>query len=209
MDRHNTQKPRLAAENSVSKRIIAVARRHFFAFGIRSVTMDDLADELGMSKKTLYVYFPSKVALVEAVVLDKLREVEKDLDRIFDDSSSSSVWALHQLLALTQRHLEEIRPPFVRDIRREAPKMFELVETRRREMIQRHFGKLIDEGREAGILRKDIPSVLVIEMLLASIQAIINPEKLTELGLSPKNGFSAITTVILEGVLTETGRSKL
>ncbi|MEW6532440.1 MAG: TetR/AcrR family transcriptional regulator [Thermodesulfobacteriota bacterium] len=209
MDRHNTQKPRLQVEDSVSKRIISVARRHFFAFGIRSVTMDDLADELGMSKKTLYVYFPSKAALIEAVVLDKLHEVEADLERIIADCSSDSLDALHQLLASMQRHLEEIRPPYVRDVRREAPKMFELVERRRRDMIQRHFGKLIGEGRREGILRNDIPAELVIEMLLASTQAIINPEKLADLGLTPKDGFSAIITVLLEGVITETGRSKL
>jgi AcrR family transcriptional regulator len=209
MNRHNTQKPQLPAENSVSKRIIAGARRHFFAYGLRSVTMDDLAEELGMSKKTLYVYFPSKAALVEAVVLDKLHEVEADLDQIIADRSSDSLDALQHLLAAMQRHLEEIRPPYVRDVRREAPKIFELVEHRRRDMIQRHFGKLFGEGRTEGILRKDIPAELVIEMLLAAVQAIINPEKLADLGLAPKDGFSAIITVILEGVITETGRSKL
>jgi len=209
VDPNNMQQPELPAKNSVAHRIVVAARRHFFAYGIRSVTMDDLAEELGMSKKTLYVYFPSKAALVEAVVLDKLHQVEADLEQIIADCSSDSLDALHQLLAAMQRHLEEIRPPYVRDVRREAPKMFELVERRRRDMIQRHFGKLIGKGRREGILRKDIPTELVIEMLLAATQAIINPEKLTDLGLTPKDGFSAIITVILEGVITETGRSKL
>jgi AcrR family transcriptional regulator len=97
--------------------------------------MDDLAEELGMSKKTLYAYFPSKTALLEAVVLDKLGSVEGDLAAIASESSSDFLGALHKLLACVQRHTEEIRQPFVRDVRREAPEIFKLVESRRRDLI--------------------------------------------------------------------------
>jgi len=50
---------------------------------------------------------------------------------------------------------------------------------------------------------------MVTEILLGAVQAIMNPTKMAELGLTPKTGFSAILTVILEGVITEKGRSKL
>lgn len=194
---------------SASRRIIIAARRHFFAHGFRGVTMDDLAEELGMSKKTLYACFPSKAALLEAVLLDKFRSVEADLDGITSDCSSNVLAALHQLLACMQRHTEEIQPPFVRDMRREGPERFKVVESRRREVIQRHFGKLLGEGRKAGIIRKDIPVKLIMEILLGAVQAIMNPPKIAELGLTPKTGFSTIITVILEGVMTETARAKL
>jgi hypothetical protein len=46
----------------------------------------------------------------------------------------------------------------------------------------------------------------MIEILLGTVQAIMNPSKMAELDLTPKTGYSAITTVILEGVLTEKGR---
>jgi AcrR family transcriptional regulator len=199
----------LLAENSASQRIISAARRHFFTHGLRSVTMDDLAAELGMSKKTLYTAFPSKVALLRAVLLDKFHDIETDLDRIMSEPSSDVLALLHHLLACVQRHTEEIQPPFVRDIRREAPEMFKLVERRRRHVIQRHFGKLFGEGRRAGIIRNDIPAKLVTEILLGATEAIMNPPKMTELGLTPKTGFTAIITVILKGVITETARSKL
>lgn len=197
------------AKESPRGRIVAEARRHFFAYGFRGVTMDELAGTLGMSKKTLYAQFPSKAALVEAVVLDKFRDVEADLERITSKCSSDFLSTLHQLLACMHRHLEEIQPPFVRDVRREAPEMFKRLESRRRDMINRYFGKLLGEGQRAGIIRKDIPIRLVIEILLSTVQAIMNPEKITELGLTPKAGFSAITTVILEGVITELGRAEL
>jgi AcrR family transcriptional regulator len=195
-------------ETPARRRIVAAARRHFFAHGFRGVTMDDLARELGMSKKTLYAAVPSKTALLEAVLLDKVQTVEADLERITSDCAGDFLSALHQLLACMQRHADELQPPFVRDLRREAPEMFELIERRRREVIGRHFGKLLTEGRKAGIVRKDIPAAVVLEVLLGAVQAIMNPARLAELGLTPRAGFTAILTVFLEGVITRQGRLK-
>jgi AcrR family transcriptional regulator len=202
-------KPSLVSEGSdpAAHRIVAAARRHFFAHGFRSVTMDDLADELGMSKKTLYAAFPSKLDLLRAVLLEKFRDVESDLEEVNAAASADVLGALHQLLACMQRHTGEIQPPFVRDIRREEPDVFKMIEERRRKIIQRYFGKIFDEGRRAGIIRKDIPTRLMIEMLVGLTEAIMNPPKLAELRLSPQEGYLSVVTVMLEGLLTIKGRS--
>jgi AcrR family transcriptional regulator len=207
MARHQVPTLRSTVAHAVRRRIITESRRHFFAHGFRRVTMDDLAEDLGMSKKTLYACFPSKSALLEAVILEKFRSVDEDLDRITSKASSDRLGTLHRLLACVQGHMEEIQPPFVRDIRREAPDLFRVVESRRRDVIQRHFGKVFLEGRRAGLLRQDIPAKLAIEILLGAVQAIMNPPKMEELGLTPKTGFSAIIRVVLEGLTTEKVRS--
>lgn len=190
---------------AAAQRVVTAARRDFFAHGFRRVTMDDLAHELGMSKKTLYACFPSKSELLKAVLLDKFREIDADLQRVTSKSSDISA-ALHELLATVQRHTGEIQPPFVRDIQREAPDLFAMVEGRRRLVIQRHFGAFFNRARKAGMLRTDISPEVITEMLLGSVQAILNPMKMTELGLTPKAGFSAIISVILEGVITKPGK---
>lgn len=194
-------------ENPAAQRIVSAARRHFFAHGFRSVTMDDLAEELGMSKKTLYAVFPSKLDLLRAVLLQKFRSVESDLDQVTTTLSSDVLGALHELLACMQRHAGEIQPPFVRDIRREEPEFFKLIEDRRRQIIQRYFGQIFEEGRRAGIIRRDIPTRLMIEMLVGVTEAIMNPPKMAELGLTPKTGYLSVITVILEGLLTKKGRT--
>jgi AcrR family transcriptional regulator len=200
-------RPAAPLESAAAQRIVSAARQHFLAHGYRSVTMDDLAEELGMSKKTLYAFFPSKTDLLRAVLLDKFRSVESDLDRIISKCSSNFLMALRELLACLQLHTGEIQPSFVRDIRRESPEIFELVERRRRDVIQRYFGKIFEQGRKAGIFRKDVPTQLMIEILLGATEAIMNPPKLAELGLTPKDGYLTIITVVLQGVLTEEGRS--
>jgi AcrR family transcriptional regulator len=189
-----------------ARRIVAGARRHFLARGFRNVTMDDLARELGMSKKTLYAHFPSKTALLKAVISEKLASVDADLERITSRPSDDFAGRLHEMLACMREHTDELKAPFVRDVGRHAPQLFALVLTRRRKIIQRHFGKLLGEGRGAAIIRRDIPVELLTEMLVGATESIINPRTLAEFGLTPQTGFAQIISVFLEGVLTEKGR---
>jgi len=189
------------------RRIVDAARIHFFNHGFRSVTMDDLAEELGISKKTLYAHFPGKFDLLEAVLADKFASVEAMLKELSTRTDARTFPAtLQKLLAGTHRELDEIKPPFVRDMRQKAPEVFKLVERRRAALIQRYFGKFFVEGQRAGMVRKDVPAKLIIEILLAMVQSIMNPPKMEELGMMPKEGFSGILKIILEGALTSKGR---
>src|SRR5205823_10554998 len=89
--------------SSARQRIVAAARAHFFSHGFRSVTMDDLAEELAISKKTLYAHFPSKTALVEAVLADKFAGAGAALERISREHRHDFPAVLRQLLVATQR----------------------------------------------------------------------------------------------------------
>lgn len=197
------------AAGQVRRRIIAGARRHFFANGFRHATMDDLAGELGMSKKTLYAHFPSKNDLLQSVLMNKFDDAEADLARITSGSPVGVRAALQQLLAGVQRQMEEIQPLFIRDLRRAAPEMFQLVEARRRGIIHRHFGRLFAQARRDGLFRNDIPAGFMIEILLGAVEALINPPKMAELGLAPKTAFSHIINVILYGVVVREGKSNI
>ena len=187
-------------------RIVDAARAHFFSHGFRSVTMDDLAEELGISKKTLYAYFPGKFDLLEAVLADKFTDVEATLKEVTRAHPDDFPTTLRELLAGTQRELDEIKPPFVRDMRQKAPEVFKLVERRRAALIERYMGKFFVDGQRLGMVRKDVPAKLIIEILLAMVQAIINPSKMEELGMMPKEGYSGILKIVLEGALTPKGR---
>jgi AcrR family transcriptional regulator len=168
--------------------------------------MDDLAEELGISKKTLYAHFPGKIDMLEAVLADKFADVKARLKEVTRAHPHDFPATLHELLARMQRELDEIKPPFVRDMRQKAPHVFKVVEHRRAALIERYFGKLFIEGQRAGMVRKDVPAKLIIEILLAMVQAIMNPPKMEELGLMPKEGFAGIIKIVLEGALTAKGR---
>ena len=193
--------------DSGRQRIVEAARAHFFSHGFRSVTMDDLAEELAVSKKTLYAHFPGKIQLLEAVLADKFASVEAKLNEITRAHPHDFATALHELLTNTQRELDEIKPPFVRDMRQKAPQVFKVIERRRAALIERFFGKLFIEGQRTGMVRRDISARLMIEILLAMVQAIMNPPKMEELEMTPKEGFAGILKIVLEGALTGKART--
>src|SRR5438876_4218175 len=195
------------APDSSRQRIVEAARAHFFSHGFRSVTMDDLAEELGISKKTLYAHFPAKIQLLEAVLTDKFAGVEAKLNEITRAHARNFPAALHELLTNTQRELDEIKPPFVRDMRQKAPHVFKVIERRRAALIERFFGKLFIEGQRTGMVRKDVPARLIIEILLTIVQAIMNPPKMEELGMMPKEGFAGTLKIVLKGALTRKART--
>jgi AcrR family transcriptional regulator len=206
MKRARKPSPRSRKRDPNRQRIVDAARIHFFSHGFRSVTMDDLAEELGISKKTLYAHFPGKFDLLEAVLSDKFASVEAMLKKLTRTDTRDFPATLRELLAGTHRELDEIKPPFVRDMRQKAPDVFKLVERRRAALLQRYFGKFFIEGQKAGMVRKDVPAKLIIEILLALVQSIMNPATIEELGMMPKEGFSGILKIILEGALTAKGR---
>jgi len=168
--------------------------------------MDDLAEELGVSKKTLYAYFPGKFDLLEAVLANKLAGVEVTLKEVTRGHPHDFLATLRELLAGIRRELDEIKPPFVRDMRQKAPEAFKLVERRRAALIQRYIGKFFVQGQRAGMVRKDVPAKLIIEILLAMVQSIMNPAKMEELRMMPKEGYTGILKIVLEGALTSKGR---
>src|SRR5437660_1359422 len=171
MKRAHKPRPRRKRDPN-RQRIVDAARVHFFNHGFRSVTMDDLAEELGISKKTLYAHFPGKIDLLQAVLADKFAGVEAKLKEVTQTHPRDFPATLHELLAGTQRELDEIKPPFVRDMRQKAPQVFKVVERRRAALIERYFGKLFIEGQRAGMVRKDVPAKPLIEILLAMATSI-------------------------------------
>ncbi len=189
-----------------AERLLAGARHHFFAHGFRGVTMDDLAAELRMSKKTLYAHFPSKAALLQAVIGDKLSRLEADLSAAMEGKDFAR--KLQAMLACMRDHSDEIQSSFVRDMRRADPKLFARIQEGRRKLIHRFFGRLLEEGRKAGMIRKDVATKLLIEILVGAVDAVMVPSRVEELGITPKTGFMRIISVFLEGALTRKGSRK-
>ncbi|PYK04746.1 MAG: hypothetical protein DME67_07345 [Verrucomicrobia bacterium] len=206
MKRAHKLAPRSRKHDPNWQRIVDAARVHFFSHGFRSVTMDDLAAELGISKKTLYAHFPGKFDLLEAVLADKFAGVEATLKEVTRAHPHDFPATLRELLAGTQRELDEIKPPFVRDMRQKAPQVFQVIERRRAALFQQYFGNLLLAGQRAGMVRRDVPANLIIEILLAIVQAIMNPAKMEKLEMMPKEGFAGILKIVLQGALTPKGR---
>ena len=189
----------------VGARIVGTAERIFFAGGFSRVLMDDLARELGMSKKTLYSHFASKEDLLRAVLLRRTREVEQGLEAIVSARESFPL-KLGHLARFLQSKVAEVSPLFLEDIRRYAPECFQVVEEFRARAIPRYFGRLFEEGIRSGHVRRQVNRELLVRMLVLSIQGIIRPETVEELHLRPREALEHILAIIFDGILTPSGR---
>jgi len=198
----------MASGTDIKQRILEKALDQFLQFGFTKVTMDELAAELGMSKKTLYKWFPTKESLLQAVVEMKHEEIQNGIDGILLNEGMDFVEKLKRYMAFLGEQLSKYRAPFMRDIQRNAPEIWKQMEDFRREKVLSDFGKLLDEGVQKQVLRGDCDQQLVILMYLSSIQGLINPEVLSQLSFSATEVFETITKVLFEGILTDKARAK-
>ena len=201
-------KPRSAnpAAATPPARIIAAARRHLFTYGYSALTMDDLAAELGMSKKTLYVHFPSKDALIEAVLDQFLTEVRTSADALFNDASLSFPVKLHRFSEAMVRRFARINPHVLRDLQRSAPHIYRHIEELRHHNIPYVFGQIVRQGQAAGMVRPDVDPAFAIEFWRPAVQSLMHPDSLERLGLSLDQMFTKAINLFFGGLLTPAGR---
>ena len=192
------------------QRILKLARDRFFEQGFSKVTMDELANELGMSKKTLYKHFPQKGQLLRAVVDCTLDELRAGVEGFLQDDSLPFLQKLEALLTFVGMKASSfLQPNFLRDVQRKAPEIWQRIEAFRREMVHTRFSRLIGQGVANGVFRDDIDQDLVVMVYFNTIQTIINPQTLANLPFTPRQVFDSLRKLLFEGLLTEDARRHL
>jgi AcrR family transcriptional regulator len=197
---------RMEPIDPVRARLLKAAEDQFLTNGFSTVTMEDMAVGLGMSKKTLYCHFRSKEQLVKVMLLNRLNRIHRHLVAIHSDPTLDVVTRMKQILEFLALRLGEVKQPFFRDLQRHAPEIFKLVDNYRMRAIPAIFGKVFEEGRRMGLMRQDMPKELVIEMLRVCVQNIINPEVLTRLDLPLRKAFEMILDMLFNGIMTADGK---
>jgi len=195
-------------DQKIRGRILGMARVRFLKFGFSKVTMDEIAGQLGMSKKTIYEYFPSKDQLLRALVKSLLRAIADRVDRIVHSRQLDFMDKLGELLAFMGIQISELGQALIPDLERSAPEVWKEIDEFRRKKILANFGKLFAEGVRKGVFRSDLNPELLVMMYANTIQSTLNPATLSRLPLSAADIFDAIIKVFFEGMLTERGRAR-
>jgi TetR/AcrR family transcriptional regulator, cholesterol catabolism regulator len=99
------------------ERIIIRAAELFKKYGIRSVTMDSLAAELGMSKRTIYEVFSDKDELLVGV-LNWMAVKQRDITKKVLDESTDAIAAIFVMLEMSRDHIQGISPAFQADLKK-------------------------------------------------------------------------------------------
>jgi AcrR family transcriptional regulator len=198
--------PAAPADTGVRTRILAAARAHLFSYGYSALTMDELAAELGLSKKTLYVHFPGKDALVGEILDGFVLEVRTSADALFADRSLSFTAKLHRFIKAMVERFARMNQHVFRDLQRSAPHIYRHIEELRHNNIPHVFGQMIREGQAAGMVRADLDPAFAIEFWRPAIQSLMHPDTIERLHATPDQVFARAVDLFFGGLLTTAGR---
>jgi AcrR family transcriptional regulator len=189
-------------------RIVRQARAHFFAHGYSRCTMDELAAELGMSKKTLYVHFTGKEALMHAVVEDLSREIRTSADELFANRRLNFAEKLRGFTEGMVERTSRMNPRLLRDLQRFAPEIHRQITEMREKNIPYVFGRFIAEGQQAGMVRTDLDPAFAVAFFLSAINGLVQSATMDRLGLTPRDIVPRAIDLLFGGLLTSAGRKE-
>ena len=188
--------------------IINKVRELYRRYGIRSVTMDDVVREVGISKKTLYQYFKDKNELVAAVIKC---DTEINMEE-HDDMVKNTDNAIEMMLAFYNfqvKMIKEYKPSLIFDLKKYYPRVHnEFVENKRKIIYQNVLTNLI-KGKNEGLYRKDMDEEVIATLNLLRVEAFINSAVVDVDELLTPDFFKEMFTYHMYGIVSDKGRAIL
>jgi len=192
----------------IRERIFLKTREKFALSGYGKTSMDAIAGELAISKKTLYKFFPTKLKLAEMLVEHVLAEINRRCDAIL----ASPLPAIEKLLRIVQMITEQqqhfVTKPLLESLRRHLPHLWQRIEAFRRERMHKNLEVILEQGKRDGTVRADFNREMFFHFLLGAINEGINPEVLINSSYSMHEALSALFDLFMNGALTAKGREQ-
>ena len=187
------------------EKIIASAEELFMQYGIRSVTMDDVARQSSMSKKTIYQYFDNKDSLVLAVAVGHFEREKTE----FLDIESESLNAVHELILVTQcirKHVFKMNPSLLFDMQKYHGSSWDSYLRFKHETIRGHIARNIERGKKEGLFREELDAEVLSIFRVEQVQMVFDPSIFP----TDKFDFRVVQLQIMDhfvnGLLTDKGR---
>lgn len=175
-------------------------------YGIKSVTMDDVAKHLGISKKTLYEYFKDKEELVRNVIF---LEYEK-LDGFFSGIAKQNLNAIEELLEVYKLIFNMFRnynPSMEYDIRKYYPDLYNQVKQIRRMRMFETVYRNLKKGKSEGFYRQDLNSKIIAKLHVLRVENMFENELFTVEEITSFKVFHEIFLYHIHGILSQKGNT--
>jgi len=178
----------------------------FYRYGIKSVSMDDIAREIGMSKKTLYQHVKDKGELVEEVV-DYIRGFMEEFISVFYDESLNAIEQHQVYWQKLDSKFVNCKPTFLFDLRKYYPSILQSINDWKRKAIYEANLANLEQGKREGFYRADLNSHIISKMLVGFHVFIFDPanELFSELEIAERQTFEQVNTYHFFGTCTPEG----
>lgn len=137
--------------------------------------MDDVAKELGMSKKTIYQFVENKAELVKLTMEQYLAEERTQLEAILK-TSKNSVDEMIQMVVYFFNQVREFNPSALNDLQKYYPETWAIYNEYRFDFMLRMLTKNMEDGIEQGLYRNDLNSNTIAKIYIGTIDVLINQQ---------------------------------
>ncbi len=186
------------------ERILHKANELYFRFGIRSITMDEIAAQCGMSKKTIYQFFEDKDALVAAVMDEEINTTQ---DRCVDTFHISEN-AIHEVFLAMEyviQIFESMHVSVMFDLQKHHPDSYQKLQQNKSKFLYTVTKENIERGQREGLYRPELNAEILAYMRLETIFMTVRQELIPRHQHPPSVVMQEISDHFLYGLATPKG----
>lgn len=156
-------------DESLNDRIIENAAELYNKVGIKSISMDDVARELGISKKTLYQHISDKKDLVRKVCNYELKKKREAFMQI-SQNSHNAVEEIIEVNKLVLHLIKDYSPTKFYDLKKYYPDIYKQIRQEQRENMFRSMVANLRKGKEEGLFREDLDEVVIAKLYISRVE---------------------------------------
>jgi AcrR family transcriptional regulator len=156
------------------ERIENAAQELFYRFGIKSVTMDDIAKHLSMSKKTIYTFYEDKDQIVNDLFKKDLNDRECRFEQIAQESKNA-VDEILMLMKYMGEMFSGMNPNLFYDMQKYHPKAWSYFKSFKEEKITKMVIANLKKGIEQGLYRKEMDIKIIAKLRVEQVEMAFNP----------------------------------
>lgn len=188
----------------IKNRIIQKAAELFMRYGIRSVSMDDIARELGISKKTIYLHFLDKDEIVYQMMQIEVQKDQCEFEEL-DAISENIIEKMMKTSEMLRVQISSMNPTTIFDIRKYYPRAWTVFQEHKQKFFLESIRKDLKRGIEEGLFRANVHIEILSRMRMEQIELGFDYQ------VFPPNKFSLLEVQLvfldhfIRGILTEKG----
>ena len=188
--------------------LIERVEKLFLRFGIKSITMDDVAADLGISKKTLYQMVESKDDLVIKVLQYHISREKSHCLRLVENASNA-IDEIFIILDTNSQELAQMKTNVINDLQKYHHQAWELIRQFQYDFVFKVVRENLLRGRSEGLYRVDFDVDIITRLHLAASFTIFDPKLFPDEGTSKVVLFKEYMLHYLHGIVSPEGLSYL
>jgi len=200
--------PVVGLQTIMRENIISKAEELFLSFGFKSVTMDDIANSMGISKKTIYAHFANKTELVEVVTFSILDHISDGIDRI-NAASINPIEELYDIKMFVMNYFKNERVSPQYQLKKYYPQIFERLKIKQFEKMHSSVENSLKMGMDTGLFRPDIDINFISRLYFNGMTAIRDISVFPEQLFDKNYLFESYLEYHLRAIVTKSGLNLL